>query len=222
MTTNAPAALRSPKWSALHDFVDTWYNEPIGAPQVNSTDLDAVEHRIGATLPRTLREWYQFVGHRFRNINQDHAVRLKHLELRDGRVSVWWENQGNWSIQVPVGTDDDDPFVVVVGEIFSPRPPGRLSEALLGMLCADTIVGAWSNTGIGPIGSLKDSVFGEHAPCTRHFVNRTCTLPLLDFWPNPYGDNPPRGHKTLIVKEDGQWMAATKAARAEFAALLER
>ncbi len=94
------------------------------------------------------------------------------------------------------------------------------------MVYSDTFGGVWTGCGEGPLGKLGAEVVGGEMP---HVGDgdardardaRIAALPVLDVWPMPYAETPPRGHKSLVV-DRVQWMAATAKAADEAATLFE-
>lgn len=144
--------LALPRWQALRRFVSIWYRDPLGMHARAWDYVLRVENTIGARMPDALREWFVLAAGRFADVNQDRAVRLEQVGVRDGWIPVWWENQGNWSIQVEADATADDPVVRVDGEVFHEPPPATVSEALLGMVYSDPIVGVWATRSVGPLG----------------------------------------------------------------------
>ncbi|MGB5813101.1 MAG: hypothetical protein WBG86_21385, partial [Polyangiales bacterium] len=218
------AILDKSRWEPLRRFVERWYVEPLGETSLPFKKVEAVEAKLGCPIPLVVKEWYVLVGHRLDDANQDRAVRLEQQQLRDGRLHLWWENQGNWSIEVAAGSSDEDLPVFVEGDTFAQETPATVTEALLGMVYSDTLVGAYSGCGAGPLGKLGLTVVGGYVDRLAPGVEpRVGVLPRLDVWPNPYFDKPAYGHEALVVRHNGaawEWMAATADAQAEAARVL--
>jgi hypothetical protein len=101
---------------------------------------------------------------------------------------VWTENQGAWSILVPLG--EDDPFVELddSNHGFS---GGRTSAVLRGMLMSDTLVGAWGRGGCGALGALAPHVVGgndENMPdgVAEKLVELYSELPCAQICPRAF------------------------------------
>lgn len=222
---DAQTILTGERWRALAEFVKHWYAEPLGTSLLPEQDLVAAEHRLGRRLPGALREWFLLVGHRFCDVNQDSAVWLDQLSIRSERLPIWWENQGNWSFDVELDSSDDEPWASVDSDEPSWTRRARLPKVLLGMVYSDTLVGAWSGIGVGPLGKLAPKVVGglcDDAPPEAD--DRIAALPKLDVVTNPYFDEPLRGHDTLVFRTHcsgmWDWMAVGQEATEQAVALL--
>jgi hypothetical protein len=214
-------------WSdRVGDFVQRWYEHPIGEQDGNSDDeLRQAEETLGLHLPAALAHWYQLVGRRLRS-TQDSPVLLH--EIAEWRTTprsfpVWIENQSVWTIEAPVGSDD--PEVTL-------KPPqdewlgGPLSEILLAMLMSDTLVGVWSCSGQGALGSLKGNVVGGYLQGSREEVDDRvrASLPALGVPTNPFFEEPWRGHDDLVLRYNGdgwEWMVCNDDALGQACALLD-
>jgi hypothetical protein len=219
--------LTQPRWTALARFVERWYAEPLGGAGAGASleEIRRTEERLGRALPTAVREWYALVGHRFCDVNQDHAQRLDQLKMDGDRLPIWWENQGNWSFDVELDTDDEEPWVSVLADV---EPDwfrrGRLADALLGMVYSDTLVGVWSGHGVGPLGPLAANVVGgcrDDPP--SGLDDRVASLPALSVMTNPYFAEALRGHEALVIRGSSmwEWMAATEDAHAEATTILQ-
>lgn len=212
----------SERWASLAEFVGVWYRVPL-EPTGNSEDeIQGAEVRLGRGLPKALREWYGLVGNRLVHTVQDRTFSLDELRIRDGGLTVWIENQGVWSIDVPIPDDgsefDEDPLVAI--DDSGSGLPGRdrndrLSRALTGMVVSETLVD--SAIGEGSLGSLWPEVRGgwlELEDATR--IER---WPALDYWQNPFFETSDlRGHRDLVLRRNVDWvhwMTATPEAYAE-------
>lgn len=222
--TPANRLLATDRWRALGQFVERWYERPLDAHDGHArADIDHALTRIGAPLPASLTEWFALVGRRLRAV-QDSPRKLDDLEIEDGLITVWDENQGVWAIFARADGGDDPVCSVDDDSLASPNAP--LSQTLLGMLVSDTLVGAWAGRGIGPLGELAASVRGGYIQdFTDDQVERLraayapLPYPVCPFFPDPY-----RGHDTTVIRieETGvQWMTATDAAFAALDAVLE-
>lgn len=234
---SASSLAQSPRWEKLRRFVDRWYREPLGAGSPGrvgrlvdhwyhqrpgpggSTEaqIAAAERRIGQRLPPAVREWFSLVGNRFCDVYQDMPVPLDELEPHDGRLPLWWENQGCWSCDAELDGSDEETWVSISseGEVQTPRVP--LAEAMLGHVTSDTLVGVHGGAWTGPLGPLAESVVGGSFEAGDAAVDaRVAALPSLDAVINPHFIAPLRGHEALIVRSGPfkvhEWMAATEEA----------
>lgn len=212
---NITDILSKPHWRRLRDFVAHWYAKPLGGEAQNLAALQAKEAELGVTFPSILREWYMLVAHRFCDVNQDRAVRLEAQACVDGRFVFWLENQGSWSLEVESGADEADPPARLIGlEGHGVQHPGTtVSEALLGMVVSDTLVGVSSGSRAGPLGPLAHDVVGGWL---EEGSGEDASLSELDFWPCPLFA-PSRGDTNMIIRDQMLWMA--KGPQAEEAAL---
>jgi hypothetical protein len=106
-------------------------------------------------------------------------------------------------------------------------PACSFESAVRGMLLSDTLVGAWSGTGHGPLGPLGPQVQGgsgeEIAAETAAALSRAYRdrLPVAG---NPFAGAAPRGDVDVVFRgadEDGlglglEWMTATRRAFEQF------
>lgn len=154
---------------------------------------------------------------------QDSPRRLDDIDLADGVITVWDENQGVWAIVAPADGGDDPICSVNDHSFASPNAP--MSQTLQGMLVSDTLVGAWTGRRIGPLGELGALVRGGYGHgFTGDQIERLRSAyaplpyPVNPFFPAPYlGDD-----DTVIRIEDVgvQWMTATDDAFAALDAVL--
>jgi hypothetical protein len=215
------------RWAALRRFVERWYATPLGAGGgLSEREIQQAEARLGRALPAEVREWFLLVGARFRDTNQDRPVRLHQLEVHENRMPLWWENQGNWSFDVELDTDGEEPWISVDSSEPDWRRRVPLTEGLLGMVYSDTLVGAAWAHGVGPLGPLKAGVVGGFCESlSRDAAARVAALPALAVMTNPHFVTPLRGHDALVIRSHDagmrDWMAATDEAHAEAASILQ-
>ena len=217
--------LEHSRWVHLAAFVAKWYREPLAwprGPRLERVDaqIAEVEHRLGAKLPQGVREWFALAGHRLTDVNQDRPVRLAALEVKDGRVPVWWENEGNWSVDIELA--GDEPRAVVVSEVSGWNRRATTTQALRGMVVSDTLAGA--HGGIGPLGALRPDVVGGYVEDPPADIeSRLESLPALDVFTSPYFEAPMRGHEALVVRAHPgagcDWMDANPEGHAQARAL---
>ena len=87
------------------------------------SDLSAAEARLGFSLPKTVRYWFEsFALTEGIAFMQNHIVQPCEWRLVDGRLMFGEENQGNWRSLVDLEGDDPPVFAV-------DQHPGRLSSA---------------------------------------------------------------------------------------------
>lgn len=226
--------LQTPRWAALTAFVRRWYAEPLGAAVVTEDDLARTEAHLGCKMPPALREWFLVVGHRLQFCGQDDPTRLEDLAGEvatheswraklvapdNGRIVVWRENQGCWFAEVEVDSSGTDGTALLTADRGRGGRRERLEQALLGIVCSDTLVAVWAGNAGGPLGRLKRGVVGGYPLETTPKVKaRVACLPVLDFPNTPSYGGPFRGHESLIIRESGggwEWMAADEDAHAE-------
>ncbi|MCP5119835.1 MAG: SMI1/KNR4 family protein, partial [bacterium] len=118
---NAPSpfiaipAQRAERWEILRAAVGQWY-EPLGPEHgVSQAELDEAEARLGAPLPRALREWYALAGARDDIWSrQDHLLLPRAVQISDGYLVFLIENQSvvDWGIrEAACGLEDPPVFV---------------------------------------------------------------------------------------------------------------
>ena len=217
--------LAQDRWAWLRDLLHYWYAEPLTARDGSPLELiDAAQERLGVRLPTALREWYELVGQRLDWI-QDRPLPLELLEVTDGRILFWVENQGVW--QVLVRPDGEDPEATATqGDAGTAVP---LSSWLRALTVSDTLVAVWSGAGHGILGRLSPETRGEvFYEFTAHDVERlTAAYPELPIPPLPYWSAPPRGGSPVIIRCDGidgamlEWATATDDAFASLGQVLD-
>jgi len=209
---------RRPRWRRLVDFVARFYVQPIEEAGGNTeAELCEVEARLGTKLPVALREWYRFVGNRLEDANQDRAVPLESLRVSGDAVAVWRENQGCWSVGVPLNSAEEDPEAVV----SHGASMGPISEALQGLLLSDTLVGALSHAHRGPLGPLSADVAGGHQELVTRWGRVQSRYPVRPEPPTPFFEDPYLGDDDVVIRgqsfEDSaewvMWMTASGEAR---------
>jgi len=205
MDRTARAALATTsRWASLTAFVERWYARPLDPDDgLDEAALRAIEARIGRALPALAREWFALVGHRLQATNQDQPVRPELLEIRDERLALWWECQGNWSLDVELGGDTSSAAI----DAGLPEMPPRgapIPEALLGMVVSDTMVAAWSGDAAS-LGALAAGVVGGFATQASEVISRRVTA-LAQAWSiNPHYDAL-FGRDALLVRgSPGAW-----------------
>ena len=216
--------LQTDRWEPLRRFVELWYAEPLSQDSgVLPEEIDATVERLGAPLPVALTEWFELVGRRLRNV-QDAPRRLDQIEIGDGTIDVWVENQGVWSICAPM--DEEDPLCRLDRDTSFVFPATPLSRTLLGMVVSDTLVGAWAGSRIGPLGTLGPSVRGGYHEQLRE-DQRLRLREAYDDLPfpyNPFYDAPVFGNEATIIRRQPdavEWMTATEEAFSTLDELLE-
>ncbi len=206
--------LASERWRSLGPFVERWYAHPLSDEDGHTPlEIECVVRRLGAPLPIALAEWFELVGKRLLFI-QDKPTPLDQLRIENGVLCVWRENQGVWSVHVPL--DGDDPATLVAGDASS-SPEAPSSRTLLGLLVSDTLVGAWVGHRTGILGDLRASVRGGyHDAASDEAVARLhAAYPALGYVPNPTFDVPLRGTDDTIIRSYDvaiEWMTATEEA----------
>lgn len=155
--------VRTGRWDWLVGFIDTWFAAPLRAEDgAGFEEIAAAESRLGLRLPAALREWFELIGRRLIDI-QDQPSTPATLREQDGGLVVWVENQGVWSIITRSAEDDPVCSTDVTTEedaLVGTWTVDRLTLALHSMLVSDTLVGVWSEALTGPLGKLKANVRG--------------------------------------------------------------
>ena len=212
--TGNAALATTPRWAPLAAFVERWYARPLDPDDgLDEAALRAIEARIGRALPVLAREWLALVGHRLQATNQDQPVRPEQVEIRDERLALWWEYQGNWSLDVEVGRDTSS---AAIDAGLPEMPPRRapIPEALLGMVVSDTMVAAWGGDAAS-LGALAAGVVGGFATEASEAISVRVTA-LAQAWSiNPHYDAL-FGHDALLVRGSPgawEWMAVGDAFR---------
>jgi hypothetical protein len=222
--------LSTDRWRGLAAFVQRWYARPLSDADGHSPlEIEQVSRRLAVRFPTVVGEWFELVGRRLHDV-QDLPIRLDDLEAIDGEVRIWSENQGVWSIFVPLDAGDD-PICLVDGDDESHQGPSTpLSQTLFGMVVSDTLVGAWSEMQIGPslgvLGELASSVRGGYCDnFTDKQVERLeSAYPKLPHSINPTFEEPFRGDETTIIRCQQvaiEWMTSTDDAFASLSAILD-
>jgi hypothetical protein len=111
---------------SLTRFLIRWHGEP---------DLPAAALPDHPEIPPPLRRWHQLAS-RWSSpiVDFNRPLPLDALELEDGKLVFWEENQGNWIWGIPATSTEDDPEVFdrPASPDESWQPTGeRLSEFLL-------------------------------------------------------------------------------------------
>jgi hypothetical protein len=224
MDRTARAALATTsRWAPLTAFVERWYARPLDPDDgLDEAALRAIEARIGRALPVLAREWLALVGHRLQATNQDQPVRPEQLEIRGDRLALWWENQGNWSLDVELG---GDPSSAAIDAGLPEMPPRRatIPEALLGMVVSDTMVAAWGGDA-APLGALAAGVVGGCAMSASEAIDgRVSALSRRAWSINPHYEVL-FGHDTLQVRgfpSAWEWMTVGDEAFREACVIFE-
>lgn len=136
--------LSLPRWAWLKECIATWYAEPISEKDGLPVEtIDQAEARLGVRIPKVLQEWYELVGARLDFI-QDQPLLPHQLQVTNGHLEFWWENQGCWTLGAALNQGDNPPVHVFEGEgmmtkIFT------LSAWLHGMTLSETVTGIWAD-----------------------------------------------------------------------------
>ena len=102
----------------IAQVVGELFGEPNEADKVPVAELDDAEQRLGVKLPRALRGYYQLYGRNWVNGVQDCLRQPSELELRDGALVFFDENQGVcfWGIEAEYLSRDDPPVCNALNE----------------------------------------------------------------------------------------------------------
>ncbi|MDO4260015.1 MAG: hypothetical protein Q4C87_10915 [Actinomycetaceae bacterium] len=224
------------RWAWLKECIATWYADPLVESDGLSTEtIDQAEARLEVRIPGVLREWYELVGARLDFI-QDQPLLPHQLQVTNGHLEFWWENQGCWRLGAALNQGDDPPVHVLEVEdeasgIFT------LSTWLQAMTLSETLVGVWADTVLTVnidnherrsfLGTVKKDVRGgyidEVSEETSNWI--THSFPRLSTPEVPLFEFRTCGDESTILRLTGddisiEWMTATPAALKEAIAAL--
>jgi hypothetical protein len=230
-------ALReTPRWRRLADFVDGWFQEPLGERDGVSPDaIAAVEERLGHRLPAALREWHRLAGRRVRALpGRCRPVPLE--QTRDRDLLLLYERPGfcSWRAGVRAGEGaEDDPPVIVDREGDVVVVP-RVSDFLFAITVRELLQGLSSPGRHGSFGRTGTQVgSGRLRRADALQAARDTFAPLLERSLDTELDDEPdvevRGDADTILRLKLRgigaglvtWVTRTPAARARLSALLD-
>ncbi len=210
ITERQQELLALPRWAQVTRVIG-WHRHPLEAADgCTSEEIAAIESRVGMPLPTAVREWFELLGHRLREV-QDRPATAHDVAADRDRICVWAENQWAWQLFAPPGEDP-------VGELDGTPLDVPISALLTGMLISETLVGSWAGQREGPLGELAPSVIGggllediddnELDALRTHYPRLPWPLPMD--WATWHGDD-----DTIIRFMDGgflEWMTTTSQA----------
>lgn len=218
--------LATPQWEWLTTYLATWCANPLHARDGSSpVEIEGVTTRTGLPVPEPLAQWWSLVGRRLQSV-QDVPATPNNVQVTDGRLDFWTENQGVWI----VGVQPDASATCVINDTDFPWPQGvTVAQAAQAMLVSETIAAGWVGHGQGPLGALAAGVSGGMAQdVTQDEVDGAeAAFAPLDIVPNPLVSSPVRGDERLLVRGDEfngsglEWVAADEEARQRFAAVVD-
>jgi len=144
----ARLSTREDRWSLLKDFIAEWHGPLKRGDGYPASELNAAEKRLGLKLPEALREWYQLAGQREDVFaTQNFLVSPEELEVEDGLLEVYCENQGivHWGLK-PADLHLPDPPVYLNDDGMHDEPQELIrenetvSEFALQMAICETII----------------------------------------------------------------------------------
>jgi hypothetical protein len=167
-------------------------------------ESQAAAERVGVELPIALVEWFELLGSRLQQV-QDEPATPSRLRTVQGRPVVWAENQRVWSILTD--GEGEGPLCVLDDPTAGAWAATPLSVAVQAMLASDTLVGVWSDTGCGSLGRLNASVRGGAlVDATQDEVDRLFSgYPPLPRPANPFWDTPVRGDANTLLRGSLDW-----------------
>jgi hypothetical protein len=157
----------SPRWDPMLRFAERWIPSPRRESNgVSEDQCDAAEARLGIKIPAAVREWYRLFAMRPDMSGDDRgnrAVPIDELAVCDGRVDLYWENQGvlSWGVRVSDWHHDDPPVVAIETEVCSLGVVNRTcSEFYFQMMLHQAKWASLSAYGYGDVAK----VVAEHYP----------------------------------------------------------
>ena len=194
---------RSDRWQLVQSIAEAFWGPILPEHQVDDSELDKAEARLGIRLPPALREGYQLLGAHPNVSAQDHLLPPAEFTLQNSDlVRFRGENQGcaDWACRV--GQDDPPMSVRIAGGSWQPDA-GPVSEFFVHMVLSEILLTAR---------------FADNGPADDERIARlegaASWLPVAPFvfWPGP--DLPSRrffGGPGVLVGEDARtwiWVAA--------------
>lgn len=151
------------RYADLKAFIVEWHHPVKLGDGNNETEIAETEARLGFRLPEALRELYALIGKR-EDITGRHnrLVLLDDLELEDGWLVVWEENQ--CVSLMAVSEKDlrvDDPIVYMMFDSVADgneiHECAKLSDYALEMVAYETVIaGEWI-----AVGTVSEATEGE-------------------------------------------------------------
>ena len=177
---------RPARWRLMQSIIRKWLRPLTAKDRFTPEELDGLEAKLPAPLPKALREWYQLAGHA-RDIwsTQDRLG----LPFIDREVLVFcFENQGIWSMGVrlsDLGQDDPPVFGWMNEGSAGPSEFGQLNASV--SECALQYLAwclKWAN--VSKIRRLLGieyyEGYGFWKPATLSAIERDCVRCAFPVW----------------------------------------
>jgi hypothetical protein len=141
------ALRRAPRWRRLTDFIDAWFEEPLGERDGVSLDaIAAIEARPGDPFPAALREWHRLAGLRVRSVRY-RPVCLEDVRVVPGELMIYGDLDRSPTVGVTLDHlgDEDPPVTIVARQQRAVGPP--LSELLFTISLRELLWGCGARRG---------------------------------------------------------------------------
>lgn len=140
------------RWGDLKAFVADWHRPIQAGDGCTEEEIAAAETQLGFRLPEALRELYSLIG-KWEEITRAHnrLVLLKELEVEDGYMVVWEENQCVvlYAVAEESLSDENPPIIWLQdGQPVTSEDNDSLEETALLMLAYETVL-AGDYVGVG-------------------------------------------------------------------------
>src|SRR5262245_24517751 len=114
MLSSPIPADRESRWALVAHLIEVWFGGASRPPKdgLDESEIVAAEKRLGFRLPMALREWYLRFGGRHDVWDvQDWLVRPERLEVKEGRLPIYYECQlvVSWAIELAEIETEDPP-----------------------------------------------------------------------------------------------------------------
>jgi hypothetical protein len=143
------------RWKNLKNFVAEWYRPLTEADGLPLEQIEAAEKSLGFRLPDALRELYQLIGgNKDLTGRQNYLTKIEDLQIEDGYLWVWDENQGVWVYGIAENdlTLSDPPTQLLMdGECVESESGKPLSDLALVMIALDLVM-AGEHSALGSAG----------------------------------------------------------------------
>jgi hypothetical protein len=132
------------RWQNLKSFIAEYYRPLTPVDGVPVERVEAAEKELGFRLPEALRELYMLIGANEDLTGQENYLTpLDDLEIEDGYLWVWNENQGVWFYAIAEAelASSDPPTQFIMDEELDESESGKLlSDTALLMVALDLIM----------------------------------------------------------------------------------
>ncbi|MDP4511925.1 hypothetical protein [Nonomuraea turcica] len=151
-------------------FLERWYGPPTQIAEPLSV--------VPSFVPAALRRWHQYANSWPDKITHaNYAIPLSQLEVRDGKIEFWSENQGCWIWSTLPGEDNPPVFDMEPGVDSAWRETGEdLSTFLLHATVYEALTGA-------PYSLRAERLLGGQVESVIDYLSPS---PFLQWrWPSP-------------------------------------